>query len=569
MPDVHFDEYHRYAALTARLQQFADRHPGLMRLASIGRSHEGRDIWLATITSFAHGDDRDKPAFWVDGNIHAPELAGSSACLYFIHHLLNGYGRDADVTRCLDTRVFYICPRVNPDGAEWTLAEPPRLIRSGTRAYPYDETAVRGLIREDIDGDGRVLTMRIRDPDGAWKISAQDPRLLVPRDPVETGGEYYRLLPEGRIENYDGALIPIPPAAQGLDFNRNFPAQWREEAQQTGAGPYPASEPEVQSVVRFIADHPNLCGGVAFHCYSGVLLRPLSYQSDDDMPPEDLWVFRTIGAEGTRLTGYPAASAYHEFRYHPKEIITGALDDWLYEQQGVFAWTVEIWSPQREAGIGEYRYIDWYRDHPVEDDLKLLKWNDEVLNGAGFVPWYPIEHPQLGRVELGGWDPLFTFWNPPPALLQREISRFPEWLVWHALLSPLLAWHELSAMPVGDEVYLIRAVVRNSGWLPSYVTKLAQEKKRVRGVICELELPDGAHLLQGDLRANLGQLEGRARTPASSFGWAGGVSDPASQRAKAEWLVRAPRGTTIKVEARHPRAGALRAELTLDGKTSP
>ena len=567
MPDVHFDEYHRYAALTARLQQFADSHPGLMRLASIGRSHEGRDIWLATITAFAHGDDRDKPAFWVDGNSHAPELAGSSACLYFIHHLLNGYGRDRDITRCLDTRVFYICPRVNPDGAEWVLTEPPRVIRSGTRAYPYDETPVRGLVREDIDGDGRVLTMRIRDPDGAWKTSAQDPRLLVPRDPVETGGEYYRLLPEGRIENYDGALIPTPPAAQGLDFNRNFPAQWREEAQQPGAGPYPASEPEVQSVVRFIADHPNLCGGVAFHCYSGVLLRPLSYQSDDDMPPEDLWVFRTIGAQGTRLTGYPAASAYHEFRYHPKEIITGALDDWLYDQQGVFAWTVEIWSPQREAGIGEYRYIDWYRDHPVEDDLKLLKWNDEVLNGAGFVPWYPVEHPQLGRVELGGWDPLFTFWNPPPALLQREIARFPDWLVWHALLSPLLAWHELSATPVGGEVYLIRAVVRNSGWLPSYVTKLAQEKKRVRGVICELELPDGAHLLQGEIRADLGQLEGRARTPASSFGWAGSVSDPASQRAKAEWLVRAPRGTTIKVEARHPRAGALRAELTLGAAT--
>src|SRR3569623_1165276 len=125
-------------------------------------------------------------------------------------------------------------------------------------------------------------------------------------------------------------------------------------------------------VVLFIADHPTLCGGGAFHCYSGVLLRPLSYQSDDDMSPEDLWGFRTIGAEGTRLTGYPAASAYHEFRYHPKEIITGALDDWLYEQQGVFAWTVEIWSPQREAGIGEYRFIDWYRDHPVEDDLKLL-----------------------------------------------------------------------------------------------------------------------------------------------------------------------------------------------------
>src|SRR3569832_523377 len=393
MPDSRFDRYYRHEALTTLLHALAERHPALMRLASIGKSFEGRDVWLATVTAFAHGDDRDKPAFWVDGNIHAPELAGSSACLYFIHQLLNGYGLDADITRCLDSRVFYICPRVFPDGAEYALADTPRLIRSGTRPYPYEEAPVQSLVREAIDGDGRRLSMRIRDPDGPWKGASDDARLMVPREPAETGGEYYRLLPEGRIAHYDGALIGVPPPVEGLDLNRNFPAQWREEAQQTGAGLYPASEPEVQNLVRFVADHPNICGGVAFHCYSGVLLRPLSYQSDDDMPAEDLWGFHKIGAQGTSITGYPAASAYHEFRYHPKEIITGAFDDWLYEQQGVFAWTVEIWSPQREAGIGEYRYIDWYRDHPITDDLKLLKWNDEVLDGAGFVPWYPYEHP--------------------------------------------------------------------------------------------------------------------------------------------------------------------------------
>ncbi len=563
MPDTRFDQYYRYDALSAVLHDYAARHPALLRLASIGTSHEGRAIWLATVTAFELGDDRDKPGFWIDGNIHAPELAGSSACLYFIHTLLEGYGRDADITRCLDTRVFYICPRVNPDGAEWALSEPPAIIRSGTRAYPYDEAPARGLIREDIDGDGRVLSMRIADPDGPWKISTQDPRLLVPREATESGGDYYRLLPEGRIENYDGALIHTPPPAQGLDFNRNFPAKWREEAEQTGAGPFPASEPEVHSVVRFIAAHPNICGGVAFHCYSGVLLRPLSYESDDALPAEDLWVYRKIGAQGTALTGYPAASAFHEFRYHPKDIITGALDDWLYEQQGVFAWTVEIWSPQREAGIGEYRYIDWYRDHPIEDDLKLLKWNDAALNGAGFVPWYPYDHPQLGRVELGGWDPLFTFWNPPPALLEKEIARFPQWLVWHALLSPQLEWHELSATALGNDTYLIRAVVRNSGWLPSNITQLALDKKRVRGLVCELDLPAGARLSQGEARIELGQLEGRALKPASTFGWAGGVSDPTRNRAKAEWLVQAAPGTVISVRARHPRAGAISRELIL------
>jgi murein tripeptide amidase MpaA len=562
MPTPRFDHYYRYAELSDLLLGLAAAHPELMRVESIGKSHEGRDIWLATLTCFDTGDNRDKPGFWVDGNLHAPELAGSSACLYFIHTLLTGYSHDPDISRCLDTRVFYICPRINPDGAEWALADTPKLIRSSTRPYPYDELAVGGLIREDMDGDGRILSMRIPDSDGPWKISDRDPRLLVPREPAEQGGRYYRLLPEGRLEDYDGHLIHVQPIREGLDLNRNFPAEWRNEAEQKGAGPYPASEPEVRAVVHFITDHPNLCGGVAFHTYSGVLLRPLSYRDDNELAPEDLWVYTKLGDKGTALTGYPAASTYHEFRYHPKEIITGALDDWLYEQQGLFAWTVEIWSPQREAGIDNYRFIDWYREHSEEDDRKLLEWNDDVLEGKGFIDWYAYDHPQLGRVELGGWNPLFSFWNPPPRLLEQEVQRFPQWLVWHALLSPELAL-EVSSQALGNDGYLVRAVVSNRGWLPTYITKQAANKKLVRGIVCEIALPDDATLLQGQRRLELGQLEGRAHKPASSFGWAGTVTDPTDNRAKAEWLVQAKPGAKLEVTARHPRAGCIRADILL------
>jgi hypothetical protein len=131
-----------------------------------------------------------------------------------------------------------------------------------------------------------------------------------------------------------------------------------------------------------------------------VLLRPYSHLADEQMPPEDLWTFQKIGAKGTEITGYPNASAYHEFRYHPKEVITGDFDSWMYDHRGVYAWTVEIWSPQRQAGIGDYKFIEWYREHPLDDDLKLMKWNDTVLKGKGFVDWYAFDHPQLGRVEL-------------------------------------------------------------------------------------------------------------------------------------------------------------------------
>jgi murein tripeptide amidase MpaA len=561
MPQVRFDTYYRYDELTRILHAFAEEYPQLVRIESIGKSYEGRDIWLLTVTNFATGPAEEKPALWVDGNIHASEVSPSSACLYLIHRLTREYGSHEKITRCLDTRAFYICPRVNPDGAEWALADKPKIIRSSTRPYPYDEDPIGGLVVEDIDGDGRMLMMRIPDPNGNWKKHPDEPRLMIRRDPDEVGGEYYRILPEGRFdEPFDPAILTIQPKKEGLDLNRNFPAHWRQEHEQEGAGPYPTSEPEVRAIVDFIAKHPNITGGVTFHTWSGVLLRPYSHQPDDAFPAEDLWTYQKIGAKGTEITGYPNISVYHDFKYHPKEYISGVFDDWMYDHMGVFAWTVEIWSPQRQAGITDYKFIDWYREHPVEDDLKLLKWSDEVLGGRGYVDWYPFEHPQLGKVELGGWDMLYAWRNPPPEFLEKEVALFPDWLVWHLLISPKLAVYAATVEPLGDALYKVRLVVQNTGWLPTYITKKAVEKKLVRGVVAEIELPEGATLRTGKPREELGQLEGRAYKPSAANVW---NADPTDDRAKVEWVVHAPQGGTVRLTARHERAGVVRVECPL------
>ncbi len=561
MPDVRFDKYYRYAELTRLLKAFAKEFPKLVQLASIGKSYEGRDIWVATLTNTATGDAKDKPAFWVDGNIHASEISPSSACVYLINKLVTEYGKKPDVTRVLDTRAFYICPRFNPDGAELALADKPKIVRSSVRPYPYDEEPIGGLVQEDMDSDGRMLMMRVPDPNGAWKISPDEPRLMVRRDPTETGGAYYRLLPEGRLEDYDGVTIKPQPKKERLDLNRNFPSEWRQEGEQAGAGPYPTSEPEVRAVVQFIASHPNITGGISFHTYSGVILRPFSTKNDEAMPAEDLWTYQKIGQKGTDLSGYPNISIYHDFRYHPKEIITGAFDDWLYEHIGAFGWTVEIWSPQRQAGITEYKFIDWYREHPFEHDLLMLKWSDEKLGGKGYIDWYAYEHPQLGKVELGGWNQLYAFRNPPVEFLEKEIAPFSDWAIWHLLISPKLELLEASATPLGKGAYRVELVVNNTGWLPTNVTKLAVKNKVVRGVVCEIELPRGATLETGKPREELGQLEGRAYKPAAPVGWS--FNDQTDDRLKVEWVVRAPKGGIVKLIARHERAGTVRAQVKL------
>src|SRR5512135_3163600 len=310
MPRARFDKYYRYAELTTLLHEYASKYPKLLKIQSIGKSNEGRDVWLLTATNFETGPDTEKPAVWVDGNIHASEVAASAAALYHIHTLVTRYGKDRQVTRALDTRAFYIVPRVNPDGAEWALADRPRVVRSSTRPYPYDEEPVDGLQEEDIDHDGRVLFMRVPDPNGTWKSHPQEPRLLVRRGPTEVGGKYYRVLPEGLLRNYDGATIDVRGPKEGLDLNRNFPVAWRQEAEQSGAGPYPVSEPEARNLVDFIVKHPNITGVIAFHTFSGVLLRPYDDRPDEAFPAEDLWTYQKIGAQGTKLTGYPNVAVY-------------------------------------------------------------------------------------------------------------------------------------------------------------------------------------------------------------------------------------------------------------------
>ncbi|HTQ10515.1 MAG TPA: M14 family metallopeptidase, partial [Fimbriimonadaceae bacterium] len=433
------------------------------------------------------------------------------------------------------------------------------------RPYPFDEEDPYGLERQDMDGDGRILTMRLKDPNGPWKVSEEEPRLMKRRDPGETGGTYYRMLPEGIFHNFDGITMRGHKTKQGLDMNRNYPGGWRLEHEQYGAGPFPTSEPEIHAAVHAIVARPNICGAVTFHTYAGLHLRPPSTKPDDDLPAEDVWTFKKLGEKGTEMTGYPAVAVYHDFRYHPKEVITGVFDDWMYEHRGVFAWTTEIWSPQRQAGITDYKYTDWYREHPFSDDLTMLKWSDEKLGGNGYVAWREFDHPQLGKVEIGGWDHMYAFRNPPAEYLEAEVKPLGEWVAWQAACSPCLELRGVQTEPVGDKHVRIRFAVQNTGWLPTNVSKIAVDRKLCRGVIGEI-FKDGkplegkgetepSWLHSGSIRQDAGQLRGWSLVAA------GGSMDTTDDVAIFQWVVDA--GASYDLVARHERAGVVRHTVSV------
>jgi murein tripeptide amidase MpaA len=559
---MNFNRYFSNEEIQAQLQAWAVSYPTLVTLIQIGQSYNGLPLWLIAITNKATGEHSTKPSMWIDANIHATELAGSTVAMYIIEHLIQAYGKEDRVDRLLNRAAIYVVPRANPDGVALAMSENPRYVRSGIRRYPWEELD-EGLHVQDINGDGQILQMRVPDSNGDWKISSLDSRLMQKRQPDEMLGTFYRLFPEGLLEEYDGHTIKMARPPEGLDFNRNFPFEWRPEGSQHGAGPYPTSEPEVRALVDFIASHNNINVAISLHTYSRAILRPYSTKSDDDMIADDLWVYKKMGERGTQLTGYRNVSTFHDFKYHPKEVTTGAFDDWIYDHFGAFAFTIELWDLPTAAGIKDRKFIDWFRAHPHEEDQQILNWIEQNAPTGAYVDWQPFHHPQLGMVELGGWNTLYTWRNPPHALMEAEAANQYPFILSLAEMLPTLEVKTLESEALGNGYYTLNLVVENIGFLPSYTSRQARERAIARPVFVELELPEGIRLINGKKRTEIGHLEGRSnKLDVSSLG----AASPTDNRLRVEWTLYAPAGGTISLRINSDRAGKLIVQHAISGE---
>jgi murein tripeptide amidase MpaA len=562
---IDFAEYFLYDDLARHLHGLADTYPGLCQLASIGRSFRGREVWCMTITNFATGPDADKPAFYIDANIHAEEISTTSVALYTIWYLLTNHSSDPDVTWLLDNTAFYIIPRFNPDGAEISLTTAHHWCGNG-RYLPGEEQTC-GLVQQDIDGNGLIVEMRIEDPAGEWRASKLDPRLMVQRKPGENStGPYYRLYREGAVKGeWDGVTVESEKPRDG-NMNRNFPAGWRPEFRQYGAGDYPLSEPESLAVAQFILAHRNISGMQSYHTHGGVHLRPSMIAPDDSLPMNDLALYKRIGAMGTDCTGYPVISVYEEFTSEPDKPRVGSLMQWSYDEMGIVTFSTECWNPEKAAGITQPAKYQ-LRARSEEDEIALLKYNDEHLGGNGFVDWTPFAHPQLGRVEIGGWTHMYTFRNPPPASLAttEQARRYlPDmchanclFTLKHAACTPLIRVTHADAEPLGSDLYKVTASVVNQGFLPTHMTEVALKNGTASAPVVTI---DGGEVLIGKREQRIKHLAGRDERVAT---WSPWMREWNATGQVVEWLLRAPAGTQVTITASAERGGKHRQELTL------
>jgi hypothetical protein len=355
--------------------------------------------------------------------------------------------------------------------------------------------------------------------------------LMIPREPYEYGGEYYRVLPEGCIEDYDGAGIKIPEP-RDCDPNRNYPYDWGPEGEERGSGQYPMEEPEIEAVVKFIKAHPNIAGAVNYHTNLGAIVMPFHIKGQP-LPLEDEALLKRIAAIGQKETGYSLLSKNEQFREPGKKPRMGTATDFLYGQLGIIAFVTELWDVYTEAGIKDRDYFS-LKALSEEDNLKLLKWNDEHLDGKGFMEWTPFEHPQLGEIEIGGWKRLFTFRNPPGQFVEITCHNNAIFTLKHASMAPFVQINDVVATSLGEGMFRIKAIIENQGYLPTNLTKHALELGIAKPVIARIELGDGVELAAGEEELQLGHLPGRAERSQHYSRWVGWNTP----EKKAEWAVR-------------------------------
>ena len=485
---VDWSEYMDYPTVTRHVQDWVGTHPEIATVESIGQSHEGRDLWLVTVTNRETGEAEAKPALYVQGGMDSDEVMATQAAMYLLHRVLEGYGEDPEITRLVDTRTLYLLPNLIPDQSELFFNTPKRVRDSTTRPYDNDfDGAIDEDDQDDIDGDGKILQMRVEDPAGEWKTDPDDPRVMLRRAPADgpSDGPFYRLYPTEGIDNDGDGEFNEDPVG-GVDPNRNWPAHWAQEYQQDWSGPYPLSEVENQHLIRFFLDHSNIGAIVDLHTSGNLLYRPSSVYPDEQMELADLTAYRGLGERYTELTDGPVITPLQRARERGARGVygSGIMIDWAYDHLGALSFAPELWNFPVDEDATEQ--LD-------ASESERIDWAIRNLGREVWADWHPVQHPQLGTVELGGWNKPMPN-NPVGPHVERIASEITEWMLhlWSAL--PLLEI-ETDTERLDERTWQVRVTAKNVGYLPTNVTDRAKTVESVHPLFLSVEPAPGLEII--------------------------------------------------------------------------
>lgn len=557
-----------HGELLDAVKAIAQDNPSFAKVLPVGTSRGGREIQALRVS---FGDPKPgTPAILVVANIDGPQVYTSALALYEAAELARrATSQDAAVQSLLATTTFFFVPRANPDAAQARF-ETPRFERvaSGTGIDDDRDGRAGEDPPSDVDGDGAINWIRDEDPEGEWIAGPLEARALVKADKAKGETGKWKLWREGRDLDRDEKVAEDAPL--DAQVNRNFAHDWKQF--EGASGTFPMDEPETRALTEFVLLHPEIALVVTYGELDNLVEKPKSVAADAPrqqlvpaagvlQPDADL--LAEIGKRYAELTGNKTKGAGNE---------SGSFQAWAYFHRGLWSLAIHPWdvplevAEKKAEGEGEKKEgepaeekkdeatkdqapkddakkddaaKDGKKDEKKDkrepsDDAKRLRWIDQEKESARFVAWREFEHPELGKVEIGGFTPFAR--TEPPAAKSREIAQKQlEFLMTLPNDLARVSIEECIAKKLGDGLWEVKAVIVNRSRLPLQSASALRTNtiRPARVSVAPFEL------LAGERQTLIDELSGSAG------------------RRELRWLLKAdglPRAEIIKVATEH--AGA-------------
>ncbi len=533
-------DYPNHQQLSDHLQQMARNHPDIINLKSLTKTYGGKDIWLVTI---GRGTVTERPAITIVGGVSGDRIAGTELATQFIEKLVARASNDRNISALLDSITFYVLPDMSPDAREQYFA-PLQYERFGN-AKPADLDR-DGKVGEDpyndLNNDGMITLMRIKDPTGNWMKHPADERVMVKAQPEKGERGQYLVFSEGIDNDKDGQFNE--DGEEGVFFNKNF--SFKYPAFTRGAGEHPMSEKESRAIADFLFEAKNVFAVISFGPANN-LSEPLRYNERDAsgrIPTgwleEDIKINQMVSLaynqhmKGNKLPGDNDNNGQELPEEHDTEYdidtdetkssppdnrplserldlsngkgIPGSDGDffqWAYFHYGRFSFSTPGWwipaTTDEAPGSRGSRNGNRAANQDSNPELEFLRWAERENINDVFVPWTPISHPDFPgkEAEVGGIKP-FVKKNPPYELTETLATKHLEFVLSLASKRPVTEIMNVNTESLGNNLFRITVDVVNRGSFPT-VSQLGQRNRWVQKTVVRITPTENQQLISGKM----------------------------------------------------------------------
>lgn len=294
---VNHEGFHSYAEMSAVLDDVVAAHPGIAQKFSIGRSYEGRQVWALKISDNV-GSDENEPEVLFVSQMHAREWLSLEQNLRNIELLTSNYRAnpgtqlEGRVKNIVDSLEIWIIPMLNPDGAEYDIANP----SNGFRNQRKNRQPVGSGVQPGIDLNRNFAFN--------WACCAGSSG--------KPGSFYYR--GKQPWQGVETALL------------RDFVLD------------------------RIVGGRQQIRAAIDWHAFNEEIMWPFAYTRANlprPMAADDLAAFRAVAQGMADLNGYMPKQLSDLY------VFDGGSTDWLYGDQRIFALLIEVY-PLDDSHVGGF-----------------------------------------------------------------------------------------------------------------------------------------------------------------------------------------------------------------------